>query len=69
MRIAPCRNCKERKYLCHSSCEKYIKFQETKEMIKQKKIEEQNISNAIVDSIDRLNKAIKNGKYTRKSKA
>jgi hypothetical protein len=36
---APCKDCPDRRYLCHSTCEKYIKYNEYREMIRKKKRE------------------------------
>ena len=54
MNKAPCRNCSERAYLCHSDCKRYKEFKEWKDMISQKRREENDLNHAIVESIERL---------------
>ena len=54
MNTAPCRNCSNRAYLCHSDCIKYREFKEWKELISRKRREENDLNHAVVESIERL---------------
>lgn len=36
---APCKDCPDRRYLCHSTCEKYIAYNKYREEVRQKKRE------------------------------
>ena len=54
---SPCKDCQDRFLGCHSKCEKYIAFRKKRdeqldEINKQKKFEA-NLTNYIIDSIDR----------------
>lgn len=66
MNVAPCRDCSERKYLCHSSCDKYIDFKKYKDNIAEKRKEEANAKNASIESVYRFYKSVKNGRTARR---
>lgn len=34
MQICPCRDCEDRKFLCHSSCERYQKWKDEYETVR-----------------------------------
>ena len=36
---APCKDCPDRNYMCHSTCEKYIEYQKHREEVRKKKQE------------------------------
>lgn len=67
MNTAPCRNCSDRAYLCHSNCDKYIKFKNWKETVTKKMREENDLNHLIVESIERLYS--KKGRHPRKRRS
>ena len=36
---APCKDCPDRKYMCHSTCEKYIAYDKYRKEIREKRME------------------------------
>ena len=41
----PCKNCQERKMLCHSSCEKYLEYKKKNDALKEKIYEAKRVEN------------------------
>lgn len=60
---APCKDCIERHISCHSSCEKYKKFKEDKEIENKRR---QKDVKSKEQNIDRINRLIRRGNYERR---
>lgn len=64
MNTAPCFNCADREYLCHSTCKKYIDFKQWKDEMSKKRRKENELNHIVVESIERLHG--KKGRHQRK---
>jgi hypothetical protein len=44
---APCKDCPNRHYLCHSECEKYIEYKKQNDEIREKRLKDNQTKNDI----------------------
>lgn len=64
----PCKGCKRRYKLCHSSCEEYKEWKEEIEEIKQKKAKDKELENALWGISERGIKNTNHGKWKPKER-
>ena len=54
--MPPCKNCKDRKLKCHSTCEKYNNWREANERVKRARYEEMEINSFLSRQCERRHK-------------
>lgn len=57
--VAPCKNCEDRKFNCHSKCERYLAFAEYRKRINKAKLKETIMIGIDIDRHYELNRRFK----------
>ena len=67
---SPCKDCKERRFKCHSNCEKYLDFESRNEKAREKKLERARASEACYAGSQRRGNSLRNnGTYMKHGKS
>lgn len=65
---APCKNCSDRHYKCHSECEKYIAYNSEREKIRAKKKANVQNNDFVFSTIEHLQRKKRSIEYNNRGK-